>query len=109
MRAEKNVIQRERRQHELRPHNSIAPLKQAEGRTDPLFGVTSATDDLLDCIAVNLMGELLLIVTQPTEVDLPTAWRLEAKRQYNDSSNPHVRGLPRQAVRVPPRQWPHSQ
>ena len=46
-----------------------------------LFGVTLPADDLGDSMAVNLMCQVLLIVTQPTGVHLTTAWRLDRDKE----------------------------
>lgn len=39
-----------------------------------LFGGAPTTDNFRDSIAVNLMGEVLLVVTQPTGIYLAAAW-----------------------------------
>lgn len=47
-----------------------------------MFGGAPTADNFRDSIAVNLMGEVLLVVTQPTGIYLAAAWSLNTDRQY---------------------------
>lgn len=46
-----------------------------------LFGVALPADNLGDSMAVNLVCQVLLVVTQPTGVHLTTAWRLDRDKE----------------------------
>ena len=46
-----------------------------------LLGVALPADNLGDSMAVNLVCQVLLVVTQPTGVHLTTAWRLDRDKE----------------------------